>query len=393
MMNLEQVDKNFLVRGTLESKPHIVKADGNYLFDGHGRRYIDFVMGHGIGNSGWSDPDLKNAIRNFDGPPYVDPDYLYEPWVELAELLVDLAPGDLKKCLRATGGTEAVEIALQAAMIHTGREKFISIEGSYHGNSIATRAVSSKNDSELYNASLLKCHHVMPPLNKQALAQIDNLLAGKDIAAFIMEPVICNMGVLIPEKYFMQQLQALCRKHGTLLILDEVSSGFGRTGEIFASEHYSLEPDIMCLAKAIAGGYAPLGATLVTNAVAESLKYAQFWSSFGWHPASVAAAITNLHAIKNSKKSLLDHVEAMSAYMGGRLRDMPFGNSAEFHIKGLAIGVDVQDKNIAEGLKSRCLNAGLLIRTHESSIMLFPALNIDKDTAAEGLDILEGCLQ
>ena len=193
---------------------------------------------------------------------------LYGPWVELAALLAELTPGKLRKSFRATGGTEAVEIALQLAMAATGRPGFISIEGSYHGNSIGAVSVAPGLGIEALPNLLSHCHTIAPPLDDEAAARVEKLLRGKDIAALIMEPIICNLAVLIPEERFMRAVARSCRKYGTLLILDEVACGFGRTGTLFATEHYRVEPDILCLAKAITGGHAPMGATVVTEKVA-----------------------------------------------------------------------------------------------------------------------------
>ncbi|HVE32680.1 MAG TPA: aminotransferase class III-fold pyridoxal phosphate-dependent enzyme, partial [Gemmatimonadaceae bacterium] len=112
----------------------VARGKGSYLFDTRGKRYVDFVMGWCVGNFGWGDPELERRIARYRGPDYVYPDYRYPPWEELAGLLSRIAPGDLTKCFRATGGSEAVELAIQAAMLHTKRHAFVSLEESYHGN-------------------------------------------------------------------------------------------------------------------------------------------------------------------------------------------------------------------------------------------------------------------
>ena len=229
------------------------------------------------------------------------PGHLYAPWVKLAELLADITPGKLQKSFRATGGTEAVDIALQAALAHTGRRKFLSIEDSYHGNSITARSVGASEERENLENLLSNCRKLKPPLDEKALGRVETLLKGKDVAAFIMEPVICNIGVIFPARDLMQGLQKLCRKYGTLLIMDEVATGFGRTGTLFATEHFDLEPDIMTMGKAITGGYAPMGAVIMTKNVAKSAEEIEFWSTYGWHPLSVAAALANLRALKEGK--------------------------------------------------------------------------------------------
>lgn len=375
--------------GTLE----IARAEGSLIFDSEGRRYIDFVSGWCVGNFGWSLEEVQLAFRKFDGPPYVYPGQTYQPWKELAQLLAELSPGRLKRSFRATGGTEAVEIALQLAMIHTNRRKFVSIEGCYHGDSIATESLSDAFHGKIPNL-LADSEKIAPPLNSAALEQVDRALKDEDVAGFIMEPVICNLGVLIPTADFMHGLQDLCRRYGTLLIMDEVASGFGRTGKLFASEHYDIEPDILCMAKALSGGYAPIGATIATEEVARSAedRGVGFWSTYGWHPLSVAAALASLHYLVKHNEQIFANVASLSALMEDRIFHMPFKHTPHIRARGLAIGADIGSRDHVEALTESCRKAGLIISSHESSIVLFPALNMEKDTAKEGLDILEDCV-
>ncbi len=257
-MNLTQRDRKFLGRESAPEDIQVARMTGSFVYDARGRRYIDFLSGWCVGNFGWSNRDIRPKARR--RPDYVYPEYLYRPWVELAELLAEISPGKLQKCFRATGGSEAVEIALQIAMAATGRRKFVSLEGSYHGNTIATVSIGSTEEQEPYPNLLSNCLKISPPLDARAAARLERLLKRKDVAAFIMEPISCNLAVLIPEQEFMETAQDLCRRNGALFIADEVACGFGRTGRLFASEHFGLEPDILCMGKAITGGFAPMGA-------------------------------------------------------------------------------------------------------------------------------------
>src|ERR1051325_10973642 len=270
----------------------VARTEDSFVFDTKGRRYIDFMMGWCVGNLGWGNAVLVKQAKTFRGPDYVYPGYSYPPWEELAKLLVSIAPPGLTKAFRATGGSEAVDIALQAAMIHAGRRGFISLEESYHGNSIGGLSVGDSGKRKQVRNLLPRCYKVKPPLNEQALQKLEVRLKGRDIAAFILEPVSINLGVLIPERRFMQGLQRLCKKYGTLIIADEVATGFGRTGKLFACEHFDLRPDIMCMAKAVTGGLGGMGATLMTGAVARSMeKDGSFYPTYGWHPRSAELAI------------------------------------------------------------------------------------------------------
>ena len=226
-MNITQKDHAYLGRGEGDHRPLVVVgAEGPYVYDEKGKRYIDFFMGWCVGNIGWNLKEVVKKIAGFEGPTYVSPTYIYKGWVELAELLAKIAPGNLKKSFRATGGTEAVEIALQAAMFHTKRHEFISIEGSYHGHSIGAMSVGSSDFRSWYKNLLPNCYKIKPPLDDKAADQLETLLKAGDIAALIMEPIVCNLGVEIPKKEFMSRAQALCKKYGTLLIMDEISTCF-----------------------------------------------------------------------------------------------------------------------------------------------------------------------
>ena len=218
------------------------------------------------------------------------------------------------------------------------------------------------------------------------------MLKSREIAAVIMEPVICNLGVLVPEAAFMKALQRLCKRYGTLLIMDEVATGFGRTGKLFATEHFDIEPDILCLAKAITAGHAPMGAVLMTAPVAKSMQEIGAYSTYGWHPLSVAAAIANLHYWKRSGARLLKHTNAMGVAMGARLGEMRFRKRGELPVMGLAIGVDVGSESYADKIVTRCRDKGLLIGSEGEALTLFPPLAVDEDIANKAINIREACL-
>lgn len=393
-MKVKETDKKFLARDLPAEDLEITKSDGNFLFDSKGKKYIDFLMGWCVGNIGWGNKEIKKKISQYKGPDYVNPAYLYKSWAELAELLAKITPGKLQKSFRATGGTEAVEIALQAAMSHTKRQKFVSIEGSYHGHSIGAMSVGSSDFRSWYKNLLPDCYKIKPPLDNKAADKLEELLKQGDIAALIMEPIICNLGVEIPTKEFMSRAQALCKKYGALLIIDEVATGFGRTGKLFASEHFGIEPDIMCLAKGITGGYGGLGATITTEEVAKSMEYEfSFYSTYGWYPLSTEAAIANIKYIMKNEKKLEKNTNEMSKYFVERLSQMKFKYPAKIHAKGLAIGVEFQHADYANEIVTKAQKNGVLFSPRNNKIFtLFPALNIDRKTAAKGLDIMEKCL-
>lgn len=387
-------DQRHLARDDLAESLQFSRLESSFLFDQRGKKYIDFTAGWCVGNLGWGNEEIRAAVRDFHGPTYVHPDYLCRGWAELAEGLADIAPGKLTKCYRATGGSEAVEIALQVAMAATGRHGFVSLADCYHGNTIGGRSLAG--DRETYPNLLPHCRHVKPPLDDRAVDRVERLLQGKKVAAFIMEPVVCNLGVLIPSSEFMTRVRDACRKHGTLFVMDEVATGFGRTGKLFASEHFKLNPDLLCLAKAITGGYAPMGATLVTKAVAHAAgkRGVSFYSTYGWHPLSVAAALANLKYWSKHRCTLLANVATQSDYFRARLSEMKFREQPSVRVIGLAIGIEFGEKShYASQLGERCRKAGLLVSADEDNLLtMFPPLTIGREAVREGLDILERCL-
>ena len=172
--------------------------------------------------------------------------------------------------------------------------------------------------------------------------------------------------------------------------MDEVATGFGRTGRLFASEFYNIEPDIMTLGKAITGGVAGMGAVISTDEIAESMEEeGTFYSTYGWHPLSTHVAIANVRWIIRNMRRLLDGVAATSAYFSDRLATMDFGEEVKFNIRGLAIGVDVGEDDYAEEITERCRKGGLLLTTEGTVITMLPALTIDRAAARKGLDIFE----
>lgn len=368
----------------------VTRSSGSYVYDKRGKRYIDFVMGWCVGNFGWDQPEIERAVKRFKGPSYVYPDYNYKPWNELGKLLVEIAPGNLAKCFRATGGSEAVEFAVQAAMLHTGRRGFLSLEDSYHGNTLGAMSVAASDYREKFKGLLPNCHKIEPPLDTDALGRIETKLKRRDIAAFIMEPVSINLGVCIPEPGFMPGLRKLCTRYGTLLIFDEVACGFGRTGKLFAAEHFGVAPDIMCVAKALSGGYAGLGAMIATAPVARSMEEeGEYYSSYGWHPLSTHAAIASVRYIRRNRRQLLANVREMSDYFRDRLLGIEFENDVSLSIMGLAIAIDTGSEEYASEIEERCRRNRLLVTSQGGTILLLPALNIDQGTAKRGLDILE----
>ena len=370
----------------------VVKTKGSFVHTADGRRYLDLYMGWCVGNLGWGRKEILDRLRRFDGPDYVPPIYQYAPWDDLASRLVRLAPGRMGRCFRATGGTEAVEIALQAALAFTKRRKVLSLEGSYHGNSFLTNAVGSR-DKALRHAFPKGNPRLKPPLDEAALGRVEKALRGGEVAAVILEPILLPHAVQSPTEEFMMGLASLCREHGTLLVMDEVATGMGRTGKLFATEHYKVEPDIVCLAKGLTGGYGAMGATLMTDEVASGIEGEfGFYSTYGWHPRSVEAALAVLDVFRENEATLLESVEARGRQFEERLRAMDLGKDAKVRAKGLAVAAELEDGERVGKIVEKCRKNGRLVTSSGNVLLMFPALDIDERTAARGLRLLKKSL-
>ena len=380
-------DRKYLGRSGEALDIEVVAASGARLRDARGRTFLDFQMGWCVGNLGWNPPEILLRVRNFEGPTYLAPNMQYEPWSELAELLVEGSPGQLARAFRCVGGTEAVELALQLAMKHTGRHKICAIADAYHGNSIGARSIVD-GESEAHLAGMKK---LAPPLDAKALDRLETILKHEDIAAFIMEPVILNLAVMIPDTAFMQGLVELCHRHGTLVIMDEVGTGFGRCGRMFASEVFDIEPDIVTLGKAITSGVAPLAAVLATEEVAKAEL--DFYTTYGWHPVSVEAAIATQLYWREHRDAVLANVVDRSAQIRQQLSLMDWEQEPEVRVQGMAIGVGIGDKKKVTKLEECCREEGLLLFAEDDSLVMFPPLTIDQDALQEGLDILADCIR
>jgi acetylornithine/N-succinyldiaminopimelate aminotransferase len=390
-MRTQAVDKKYLARASEPERVEVKRQTGSYIYSEGGKKYIDLTMGWCVGNFGWDNTEIKKRIQNFHGPDYVSPDFLYKPWAELAHRLEKVAPGKLKKSFRSTGGTESVDLALQAAMRFTERSKIISLEDAYHGDSLAALSIGSADLGKWYR-NPFSAYRIKPPLDERSVERVEKRLKKKDIAAVIMEPIICNRGVMIPEQTFMTHLQSACQRYGTLLIIDEVATGFWRTGKLFGAEHFDIEPDLMCLGKAITGGFAPMGAVMATAEVAEAMGEDGYYSTYGWHPRSVEAALATFDYIEKNQEFLRTNIREMGNYLADQISMLEFASQPTIRAKGLAIGVSFEDEGYGEKIVDCAKSKGLLISEGESGFSLFPALIINRNTIDEAIDILQVCI-
>jgi ornithine--oxo-acid transaminase len=277
-----------------------VEGDGAYLVDERGDRYLDLLSGYGVFALGRNHPAVRAELERTlaartPNLPQLGLSLL--PGV-LAEQLIARAPGGLEAVVLTSSGTEAVEAALKLARAHTGRPRILYCGHAFHGLTLGSLSVNGNEEfRERFGALLPGCVEV--PFGD--LDALGRELAAEDVAAFIVEPVQ-GKGVWIPQRDYLPRAQELCRRHGALLIADEVQTGLGRTGRFLALEHSGLEPDLVTLSKALSGGYVPVGAVLATRPVFDSVfdsmeRAVVHGSTFGGNDLAAAAGIATIAEI------------------------------------------------------------------------------------------------
>lgn len=354
---------------------NVQNCAGNYIFDKKGKRYLDFMMGWCVGNIGWNKKILLQAIKKYNGPSYVVPTYIYDQWNILAKKLVSLMPNRNYSCFRATGGTESVELALKISKAYNKRKKFIAFENAYHGQSLACLSLVGTHENNFgpYGGNFIRLNTNWQQASETALKEINS----GDVSAFISEPILCNLGVIVPPKDFFASIKEACEKTDTVFIMDEVATGFGRTGKFFGFEHYNVKPDIVTIAKGFSSGYAPIGAAIANEKVAESMRFGfSNYSTFGWHPMAVHCALKNMQYLTSS---LIRKSNKTAKILMDKLSEF-----CEPEGKGLCLGFTIKNKN----LEQECLKDGLLISVLGDRAVIFPALDVSEKEIEKAVEII-----
>ncbi|MDS1030891.1 aspartate aminotransferase family protein [Bacillota bacterium LX-D] len=281
MLSLLNFDKKF------------VKAEGTKVWDNEGNVYLDFLGGYGALNFGHNRTEIIEAVEIVEKLPNILQASLSTLAAVLAYNLAQLTPGELKRSFFGNSGAEVVEGALKLARAATKRSKFVYCKGSFHGKSFGALSVTGREKYQKCFQPLLPDCNAVPYGDLTALEKI---LRNKDVAAFIVEPIQGEGGIIIPPKGYLQRAKELCKASETLLIVDEIQTGFGRTGNNFACELEHVEPDILCLAKSLGGGIMPIGAYITTERVWDSAyngldKALLHTSTFGGNARAAAAGI------------------------------------------------------------------------------------------------------
>jgi len=388
-------------------------AQGAWIEDVEGRRYLDF-HGNNVHQVGFSHPRVIAAIKQqLDELSFCTRRYTCTPAIELAKKLTELTPGDLNRVLFAPGGTSAIGMALKLARVATGRFKFVSMWEAFHGASLDAISVGGEAAFRQGIGPLLPgCEHVPPPDNRHCpfrCGKACNLACADyveyvleregDVAAVIAETVRCTP--FIPPTDYWKRIRAACDKHGALLILDEIPIGLGRTGRMFAFEHYGIVPDILVLGKGLGGGIFPLAAMIAREGLNVAADKALGHYTHEKNPVACAAGLATLQVIE--EEHLVDRARTLGHYAVDRLRELAARHRLIGDVRGLGLllGVElVRDpKSLeaatdeAERVMYSALRRGLNFKITMGNILtLTPALIITEPEMNQAIDILDQCL-
>ena len=349
----------------------IVRGSGTRVWDAEGREYIDCIGGIGTANIGHCHPAVTEAVTAQAQRLVICPDTFYNDLrAELATALTRAAPEGLDRLFLCNSGTEAVEAALKFARVVTGRPGVIAAQRGFHGR---TFGALSATWNPKYRAPF---EPLVPGFTHVKYNDAGAMESAMDdsTAAVILEPVQGEGGVRVADGAYLQRVEALCRERGALFVVDEVQTGFGRTGALFACEHHDLRPDILCLAKAMAGGL-PVGAALCSDAVRE-VPSMSHGNTFGGSPVVCAAALATLRVLEED--GLVDNARESGAYFRERLASLGAPAIREIRGMGLIIGVEMKSRvtPVLRGLMER----GVMALPAGNTVLRFlPPLSISKE--------------
>ncbi len=370
-------------------------AEGVTLTTKDGKTYFDFISGIGVANIGHTHPDVVNAIKE-QAEKYlhvmVYGETIQAAQVDLAEKLAMVLPNPLSQVYFTNSGTEANEGALKLAKKWTGRKRFISFEQSYHGDTQGACSVTGRDIYRKPFEPLLPGITFLPFNETKRLSEID-----QSVAAVITEPIQGEGGIRIPDQDFLPALRARCSEVGALLIFDEVQTGFGRTGKLFALEHWNTVPDIITLAKALGGGM-PLGAFVSSPEIMTTFSTdppLSHVTTFGGHPVSCAAGLASLNIIL--KNDLTQRADQLGKKIKTALQGLAQRSSCIRAVrgKGLMIGLELCDADTTAAFVRKALNAGLILgwTLHTNTVVrIAPPLTLTEEELGKGLDIMDRAL-
>ena len=355
----------------------IEKTEGNYLYDIDGKKYLDLVSGFAVSNIGHRHPAVLEAIqKQLDKYLHVTVygEYVQSPQVNFAHLLSEVLPQDLSSVYFTNSGAEATEGALKLAKRYTGRSEILSFHQAYHGS---THGALSVMGNEYYKQAY---RPLLPDIHFLELNEEEQLnLITEKTAAVILESIQGEAGIRVPDKDYFQKLRKKCYDTGTLLILDEIQTGFGRTGKLFCFEHFDIVPDILLIAKGMGGGM-PIGAFVSSKEIMDSLKDNPILghiTTFGGHPVSCAAGLASLKLILDQK--MFNDVDQKEALFRKHLIHPKI---KEIRGLGLMLCIQLDTFENVEKTSNLCVKEGLIIDWFlhcETAMRIAPPLTITND--------------
>lgn len=413
--------REYVITSFVKSVQPIVieRAQGAVVTDDAGKEYIDCFAGISVVNAGHCNPEVVRAAKEQMDKLVHCCSYIYhnEPVANLAEKMANITPGKLKKTFFANSGAEAIEGALKLAKLYTGKTEIIALETSFHGRTWGALSVTGNAGRKKRGGPYAPGIAFAPAPNnfrsnaddaekfgEQCAETLENILrfhTSGDIAAFLAEPVLGEGGIIVPPANYFKAVKRILDEHGILFIADEVQTGFGRTGAMFAVEHYDIEPDILVTAKGIADGF-PLGAFTTTDEIAAAFRPGEHLSTFGGNPVSCAAALANINFLEREKIPAKARTDG--EYILTELKKMQeqFPIIGDVRGLGLMIGVELvaDDSRTpaaaqAEAVRDTCLKKGLLIGVggaFGNVVRVQPPLVISREQIDFALKILEESL-
>jgi acetylornithine aminotransferase len=369
----------------------LVKGEGCRVWDDQGREYLDLVAGLAVCNLGHAHPEVaRAAAAQLTQLVHVSNLYYSTPMVELAELLVRLSFAD--RVFFANSGAEVNEGAIKLVRRYSrerfgpGRHRIICTENSFHGRTLG--ALSATGQSKFWQGfdPLLEGFLFVPFNDLKALAAA----VDESVCAVLLEPIQGEGGVCLPDADYLKGVRRLCAENHLLLVLDEIQTGLGRTGRLFAHEHFGIQPDVMTLAKALAGGL-PMGALLATAEVAGSFVPGAHASTFGGGPVIAAAAATAVALLSDEK--LLAEVRAKGDYLQKALLKLMAGFPVIRQVRGLGLMWGLELAQDGAPLVAACRERGVLVNCTQGNVVrLLPPLIVSTEELNRGLQVLEEAL-
>ncbi len=368
-----------------------VRGEGSILWDVDGKRYLDFLAGVAVNNLGHCHPKVVAALQHQAAELIHCSNYYHIPsQIELAEILCSHSFAD--KAFFCNSGAEANEAAIKLARKYS-REKYgperyeiITAVESFHGRTMATVSATGQEKVQRFFDPLLHGFKHVPFDDAAALEAAVN----PTTCAIMLEPIQGEGGVNIPSSGYLREVRSICDRHGLILILDEVQVGMGRTGKLFAYEHFGISPDIMTLAKALAGG-APIGTMLARDEYAAAFTPGTHGSTFGGNPLVTAAAVATVRTLLED--GLLNRAEEMGEYLQGELELLKKKYPVILEVRGIGLMIGMKLSIPGGDIVKKGHDRGVLLNvTHDTVLRFVPALTVTKQEVNEMIGILDGIL-